>query len=252
MTTSILIVTHAKHAPFCQLLLRSLAKHAIGFERALLIVPVADAHVFFPMVEDANRQGGILIEIAVNWEPLNQGHVGQCITKTYADVWLPEADRIVHLDADCVATRSFSPSNYVDHEGRIVILTKPYERAGDAQAWRFPVELALGTQTPLETMQSPQLAFRREVYRCVRNTVEKRQSEPFTHYLLRQNCWPEFPALGHVALNQFSEWHRGIDVDSPEGKAWRRFIKQGWSHYVDDPNPAVLREQLAAMEAAIG
>ena len=247
MHASILVVTHALHAPFCAVLLRSLAKYATGFDRILIAVPPAEVATFQAMIA---QHPALPLEVRGIFEVPNHGHVGHTVIKTYADVLLPEASMIVHLDADVIATRPFTPQSYLSADGRIIIFTKPYAEAGDARCWQAHAESALGEPTLLETMQKPQLAYWAGTYGETRLIIEFLHHQPFTHFCLGRKCWPEFNALGHVALTRFSLSYQSIAMGSEAEQTFPHFLHQSWSHYVGDP--VALATELSKLEATIG
>ena len=203
---SIFIVTHAKDKEWLKFCLRSIAKFATGFHRTVVVVPERDKFAFVPIIEESVLSA---VELKFSDEPPNLGHLHHLVVKSTADVWEPDADFIMHVDADCLFREPITPASYFV-DGKPVMLIEPWEKIQDRHdpeiCWREPTVRALGFDPGYETMRRLPIIYNRRLYLAMRKHMEETHKLGFEPYVMKQRpIFPygfcEFNALGGFALN---------------------------------------------------
>jgi len=242
----ILIVTHQRDTEFLRYCLRSISMFTAGFHGVTLVVPNSEKHLF-----DWAKKG---VKFHFFDEIPDKGHLGHLIQKCRADEICPEADYILHLDADCMFWRQCTPADFMQN-GKPILVRERYADCGKRNEnrlfWQGAVERALGFTPEWEGMTKHPNAHRRETYRRLREMVETHTGQSFDDYVLSgQNAFPqhfaEFPALAAIAIRDFPDKYHFVDYDREEdgrmcgidpNTSWqaiyrydRDFLCEFWTH----------------------
>ena len=216
VNVAILMVTYAKDVEFAKYSLRSIKKYAKGFAGVTLVVPRTD-RVAFQWAQDES----LVAQIIVFDEVPGKGMLHHEVLVCMADQLCPTADAILHVDADTMAWKPFTPEDYAPR-GLPLLVRELYEECGKRNTnrliWQGVVEKAIGLRPDWETMvRHPQIHLR-DVYRVTREMVERHTGKKFSDYVLScQNAFPqgfaEYPTLGAVALEHFRGHYTLVDYD---------------------------------------
>lgn len=210
----ILIVTHARDLPFLEYCLRSIRKFANGFSGVTLAVPDNERSVF-------DRFAGDDVRVHYYEDVAGKGMLRHMTIKCRADEIIPEADAILHMDADCMFWKDATPDDFMA-AGRLVMVRERYAECGKRNpnrlVWRDAVQRAVGFVPEFETMVRHPQVYPRDLYRWVRQLVEGTNGQPFDHYVLSgQNQFPqsfaEFPTIGAVGIRDFTERFTFVNYD---------------------------------------
>lgn len=238
MKTEILCVTHAKDIDFCRAMVASYQKFATGFSRLNLVVPSDDWPQF-------NAAFPRLANIWYYPERKDKGMLHHEVQVCRADLWCPEADLILHLDADCVFKQPVTPEFYL-RSGKPVLLGEPFadfkESYPTRYGWKKCVFEASGLSPEFETMVRHPHLHVRATYVKLRQLVEaKHDGHSFESYVLScENTFPqtfaEFPTLGAVALEHFAELYAFelVRSSTPPDRGLVEFWSHGGLDYVSD------------------
>ncbi len=240
----ILIVTHAKDLEFLRYCVRGIQRFSGGFGGVTIAVPDSERgnYTWLPSY----------FRMCYYPEPAGKGMLKHLVMKCRADEICPEADMILHLDADCMPWEDFSPNDYKPWNKPLLVRER-YATLGNPNRrnWQKTVMEATGIVPAFETMvRHPQIHLR-EVYRRTRELVTKHTGREFDDYVLSgQNTFPqsfcEFNTLGAVALMEFSSQYTVVDYDraldahecgQDEHASWQYIYRPGrdklietWSH----------------------
>ncbi len=252
MRTSIICVTHALDIPWLEYNLKSARKFCKGFSNFVILCPLQELDKFLPLESYSSPDLPVLVKNYLEFPGKGMVHHEAMIC--CADLFLPDADYILHTDADCIFTEPVTPADYIV-EGRPVLVIQSFERLGrDAGCykWKACVDKALGTNALYETMQRHPAVHIPEVYKETRRRIEEVHRVPFIDFVIRQeNSFPqgyaEFPTLGTIALERFHDRYEFIEVGKDETP--RDKLKQSWSHWARrDPSKAQqIWQELAAI-----
>lgn len=235
MRTDILCVTHAKDLEFCAAMVRSYEKFATGFGRLKIAIPCGDYELFKHELPNYSRY--IHGSDSTYVEKEGKGMLHHEVQICQADCWLPEADQILHLDADCIFKQPVTPEFYM-RNGKPVLLGELWEDFRESYptryGWRKCVQDALGFVGHFETMVRHPHLHVREVYLKTRQLVEKHHGRAFEEYVLScENSFPqtfaEFPTLGTVALAFFPDKYELEVYRESDGQPDRGLV-EFWSH----------------------
>lgn len=213
--TEILIVTHARDMDFLRYCIRSIGKYAKGFEGTTLVVPRAEDGQFDWAL------GYAPVKIKYFDELPDRGMLHHEVQVCMADRWCPDADVILHMDADCMVMDVMTPEAYAPG-GRPTLCREAYSICGPRNEnrlhWRAAVENATGITPEHCTMvRHPQCNIR-QVYAAMRRAVERHTGMDFTEYVLSgRNEFPqsfaEFPTINAVALRDYAARYTIVDYD---------------------------------------
>jgi len=237
MKTALLWNTYGKDIEWFDYSVRSYRKFATGFDEAVCLVPDRDRHLF----EEPCKRNGIRLDSREEWPGLgfNWHQMFQCC----ADLLIPGADAIWHIDSDTVFTQPVTPETWMEG-GKLICsfftfahlnaIAKTPEHPG---IWKSRVDAALGGDVRLATMVRPPYCHYREVYEATRALVGGlHHPEGFEAYVKScQNDFPqgfaEFETLGAVAQTLFYEQYVWRDVDrfGSGGHPSDGKILEGWS-----------------------
>lgn len=233
MRTGLLWNTFRGDIEWFKISAKSFTKFARGWDRAMCRVPCADLKLFAPIC----HQHGIELSCADEWpgKGFNWHQLQQC----YADVIIPDADVIFHIDGDCVFGMPCTPADWLPN-GKILMPYTDYEvflkypvRMDEQRTfmgltgqkidydrgqynWKFAVDFALGWNATRECMAWMPIAHHRDVYAKTREIITERfPDQGFDNYVFNaRNAHPqtfaEFNTLGAVAHKFFEDryhWH---------------------------------------------
>lgn len=233
MKTALLWNTFGKDLEWFCYSAASYAKFAREWDDAVCFVPTSDALAFIPVCE----KYGIRLLHAPAWvdKGFNWHQMNQCC----ADMLLPDADAIWHIDADCVFTAKCTPYDWMYGED----LIGPYflfedllrENEWGPGMWKARVDAAIGGDVKWSTMTGHPHCHYREVYEATRSLVAQAHPEGFADYVFGcENSYPqgfcEFETLGAAAQYLFrSDYHwKRLNSKADHPSAGR--VAEGWSH----------------------
>ncbi len=235
MRTDLLMVTFAKDLPFAEYAMQSAARFCKGFGEFVIVVPFPSVPAFqatadlygFTVKGFEEREGcGFLHHMAIITE---------------ADVWCPQADVIVHTDADCIWMAHCTPADYLV-DGKPVMYREKFEdfreRHPGRYDWKRIVHNAVGIDPEYECMCRHPSVHLREVYALTRAAIAKHTGMDWREYILSgKNDFPqsyaEFPSLGAVALAYLADKYHWVDYSGDRDYEYERgrdFLKAFWSH----------------------
>lgn len=223
MNVQILMVTHGKDLAFAKYAVKAIEKFATGFGPLVVVVPERDRLAFEKIakcvVGFSEREAKGMLH-----------HMGMICM---ADDLLPNADAILHLDADCLFTEPVTPADYII-DGKPVLVRQAYESFKEYKtrySWKKCVQAATGIDPIYETMCRHPSVHLPCTYQKTRELIEKTTGQNWMEYILScRNEFPqtfaEFPTLGAVAYEHFRDLYHWIDVENiPKSK-----VKEFWSH----------------------
>lgn len=236
MRVDILMVTFAKDLPFAQYALQSINKFCSGFGRVLIVVPDSDVGAFQVIAEPFG------FRVQGFWEREGKGMLHHMAVICEADRWCPEADAILHVDADCIFWEPCTPDDFVS-DGKPVLYRERYDDFAAHETrygWKKCVDDATGIVPDWETMVRHPGIFVPETYRQTRNLIANHTESNWREYILScRNEFPqtfaEFPTLGAVALDLHPELYHWVDFscqpsNNYEYEHGRDKLKAFWSH----------------------
>ncbi len=209
----ILCVTFRRDIEFFEYALRSYEKFATGFTGFTLAVPVQDARFFQKF---AGR-----VKLTTFDETKGKGMLHHEIMICRADELCPDADHVLHLDADVMFWEPVKAEDYVAN-GRCLMVRERYEdiapRNPNRLIWRRCVEAATGIVPEFENMVRHPNVFPRALYGHMRGIVEAHTGRAFDEFVLScENGFPqgfcEFNTLGAVGIRDMPDKFNFIDYD---------------------------------------
>lgn len=240
----ILIVTHAKDMEFLRYCVRGIQRFSGGFGGVTIAVPATErgSYSWLPSY----------FRICYYEDVPGKGMLKHLVMKCRADEICPDADMILHLDADCMPWEDFFPNDYKPWNKPLLVREKYAQLLNpNRRNWQRTVIAATGIDCAYETMvRHPQIHLR-DVYRRTRERVQSHTGREFDDYVLSgQNHFPqefcEFNALGAIALTEFSSHYTITDYDRRADAAdcgqdvngqWQYIYRNGrdkiietWSH----------------------
>lgn len=230
------MVTHAKDLDFARFAMQSADKFATGFNEFVLVVPDTDLAAFAPFA----FQSGFVVRGFPEAPGKGMLHHEAIICE--ADRWCPDADAVLHQDADCLFTEPVTPADYFVGD-KPILLRERYEdfkQYGHRYGWKKCVREATGIDPEWETMCRHPAVHLARTYRKTRELIEAHTGLGFLEYILScRNEFPqtfaEFPTLGAVALEHFPDAYHWVDDRSTGTEAYK--YKAGfdkmfsfWSH----------------------
>ncbi len=240
----ILIVACKRDLDLLNYCLRSIEKYCSGFASIVLMVPVAEVKAF--------RDVPACVELRPFEEMAGKGFLHHMIQVCRADENLPDADHILHIDADTIFVDPTTPDDYVKN-GRCLMVRERYEAIGKRNPnrliWRTCVQRATGILPEFEGMTRHPNIYPRALYGHVRNVVERHLKVDFNSYVFScENGFPqsfaEFPTLAAVGIRDMPEAFNFVEYDWAKDKEecavpqefqyiYRRGrdkVFEGWSH----------------------
>lgn len=210
---TILYVTHAKDMDFLRYSIDSAKKFGKGFAGITVAVPKHQEKEF----EWVYQYGKLILYDEFPGKGMVQHEAMIC----RADELCPEAQAILHVDADFCFWGPFTPSDYVV-AGKPILYRETYEQAlahnTNRGFWRTATINAVGFEPEFETMIRHPVIHLREVYDFTRKLVEQHTGQQFDKYVLScKNDFPqefaEFPLLGAIACKYFDGHYEFVDYD---------------------------------------
>ncbi len=180
----IFVVTHAKDVDFLRYCLLSIKKYATGFTGVTVAVPIHELGAF--------AWAGKLAVIIPFDQPEGKGMMAHEIQKCRADEYCPDAEFVLHMDADCMMFRPTNPTAYI-REGKALSVFEPYAiiTNPNRHIWRKCVEAATGLVPDIDPMVRHPQVHPIGVYKATRQMVEDYTGKAFDEYVL--GCRGEFP-----------------------------------------------------------
>lgn len=212
----ILIVTHAKDMEFLKYCLLSIRAFAREFGQVVLLVPERERGKY-----DWTKR----TSVQYFHEPEGKGMMAHEIEKCRSDEHCPNADFILHMDADCMFMRPTTPDDFVQ-DWRCLSVCEPYAKITNKNRfiWRDCVKTATGLVPTHDYMVRHPQVHPRDTYYLTRSAVEKYTGRTFNDYVLScQSEFPqgfaEFPTLSTVgrllvpSSYNFREYDKKADVE---------------------------------------
>lgn len=209
----ILIVTFKRDLEFLRYCMRSIAMFTSGFMGVTVVVPNTEKNLYDWMPKGA--------KLRTFEEQPGKGMVGHLAMKCHADELCPNADFVLHMDADNMFFAGVTPDDFLMGY-RPMLVRERYAECGarneNRLVWQDRVQKAIGIKPEWETMVRHPQVYQRDVYRKTRELVTAHTGQQFDDYVLaQQNTFPqgfaEFPTLGAVALKYFEHKYWPIDYD---------------------------------------
>ena len=239
----IMIVTYAKDMEFLRYCLKSIRQFAHGFAGVTLVVPEQERGQY-DWVKGA--------EVRYFHEETGKGMLAHEREICRADLHCPNADFIVHVDADCIFFRPVTPAAYVTGE-RALVMHEPYTKITNPNRhlWKHAVKRAVGIEPTSDFMLRHPNAHPRETYAATRDLVTAHTGREFGEFMLDgPNTFPhrvaEFPMLGTVGTTLFPDRYTLVEYDKeadvrelnlPPGDTFqfcyrrsREYLYEAWSH----------------------
>lgn len=248
MKTSILIVTCARHFPWMEYCLKSIAKYARDFHEVALVLPSQEP------LGDVNEMidrhpGPVPLRVILEPEWPGKGMLWHEWMIVKSDLVCPESDFILHTDSDCVFTQPVTPQDYFV-DGKPVLMYASYEwlckQQTNIRNWQVATENALGGIVENEFMRRHPAVHYREVYARTRQAIEDRNRMRCEDYIKScRNEFPqgfaEFPTLGEIAWRQLREQYHWINQETEPFPPEK--LHQFWSHRVPSGDDLVLLDK---------
>ncbi len=208
----IMYVVHAKDMEFLRYSLRSLEKFATGFSGITVVAPAHEKGLY-----GWTDVFGVRMHYFTEIE--GRGMLGHMIQKVRADQICPEADYILHLDADCIVWRPMTPADYIINGHPVVVRERYAAVLNPARRyWQKCVHAALGFWPETEGMTRHPQVHIAEVYAATRNAVEQQNGVAFDSYVIAgQNKFPqsfaEWPTVHAIVCRNFADRYTFRDYD---------------------------------------
>ncbi len=218
MNVGIFMVTFRRDFEFAEYSFRSVSKFCTGFGEKVVAVPLQDEAMFKEIAEPH----GFTVKSFVEWPGKGMLHHEALICE--ADVWCPNSDAILHLDADCIFAQPTDASDYFI-DGRPILYCQRFEdfrQYHNRYSWKKCVLEAIGVDPEWETMCRHPAVHLRETYGLTRGMIQVKHLMDWQEYIRScRNTYPqtfaEFPTLGAVVIEMIPEKYCLIEAfkDSP-------------------------------------
>jgi hypothetical protein len=231
----ILCVTFRRDVEFLRYSLQGVRKYAKGFTGVTVMVPDVDREIFAWVEGDGAT-------LKTFHEAPGKGMLAHEIQVCRADEIMPTCDAVMHLDADFMPWRNFTPED-VAPGGRPLLVRELYSVCGvrnpNRMIWKGTVTAACGLVPEWETMVRHPQVHMANTYKRTRELVEKHTKMPFDDYVLScRNEFPqgfaEFPTLGAVAIRHFSGEYTMLDYDHDADGVRHGLPKEASYQYIYD------------------
>jgi len=213
MNTHILMVTYSRDACWAYHSLRSVEKFATGFSDVRVLVPNGDVPLFRRLTD---------FRVMGFDEPHGKGMVAHMAQICQADLVCPNADAILHLDADTIFWRSADASEFFV-DGKPTLYRELFENFRECNptryGWKETVRKATGIDPDFETMVRHCAVHLAPTYGLVRKIIERHTGMNWKDYILScKNSFPqffaEFPTIGAVALEHANDKYNWVDYSN--------------------------------------
>lgn len=234
MRTGILWNTFGRDVEWFRYSVASYRKFASGWDDAVCLVPQQDRELFSKLCDDH----GIRLQVGTEWggAGFNWHQMQQCC----ADLWLPRAEAIWHIDSDTVFTQPVNPSKWMEG-GKLICGYKRFSHLNaiaktetHSGIWKHRVDAAIGGDVLWSTMVTPPYCHYSGIYRATRRMILMQHPEGFANYVRScQNEFPqgfaEFETLGAIAQQFYRENYIWRNVENG-GHPSEGLVAEGWSH----------------------
>lgn len=136
---------------------------------------------------------------------IKNGYINQQYTKLMADVLVPAAEWILHIDSDTFATGDADMYEFVNWDGKPIIMMTPWPKVGDAICWQKPTWDAVGVIPKYEFMRRLPWMYPAWLHRKTRSHITNLHGQSLLQYLSKVNRFSEYNVMGAYAY----EYHRG-------------------------------------------
>lgn len=223
------MVTYRNDLEFAWYTMKTMKKFGSGDYGITILVPYADVNTFQPLA----KEFGCTLK---HYLPMpGKEFLHHMVAKCQADIWCPDADVIIHIDADCIFGEPFTPEMYMD-AGKPILVREHYDdfiHHPCRPFWRKNVNSNLGFDCEWETMVRHPNLYWRDLYPRYRKHIEDLHKMPFEAYVLLQReefpyTFCEFPTLGAFVLKFEPERYRIVTAVHTPGQyyadaKWRKF-----------------------------
>jgi hypothetical protein len=235
-----LIVTFARDFPWLHWCVKAIEKFAFGFAELVIAIPRPDATSVATMIRTYNGGAPVRLYPFDEWE--GKGFVHHAALIINADNICPDADYVLHLDADCIVKERITPEDYMEG-GKPVLVGAPYEwliqtfKNPNLLKWKEAVEAAVGGVSRYEFMRRHPAVHHLELYGLTKKAIRAHTGQRATDYFkAAKNDYPqtiaEFPTLGEIAFRQMHDRYHFI-LQPEDGRPKDKLI-QFWSHSPPD------------------
>jgi len=228
-THDIFIRSYKADFQWLALCLKAIAKYCTGFRDVIVVVPEQDK----PEIDGWN----LTREKVFGEVEEGRGYLWQQYCKMSADRFT-DAEVVVFMDSDCIVPRPLTP-DMLYSKGKLNMVVTPYERMPERFPWKPATEKALGFECPMETMRRHPFAYPMELIVRCREHLEALHGQPLKDYIMGQETFSEFNALGAWCLSRHRDRFHVINTDLVELPP--PLMDQYWSR---DQNKAVLLERI--------
>lgn len=203
MTYDIFYRTYYGDAKWLDYSLQSIHKFLTGYSSVIVTAPGSSKDVIEPIVLKHGFK--FIVCDAIHADD----YVGQQATKMYADLYTT-SDVVVHVDSDLIFTRHVSLPSFLNNAG-----TKPLnlktQYADIETPWKSITEASVGFDVQYEYMRRMPLTYPREIYKCVRDHIEKFHGVTFYEFVrsITNREMSEFNIIGAISEKYFPnciEW----------------------------------------------
>lgn len=222
MTYDIFYRTYSGDAAWLDYSLQSIHKFVTGYSSVVVTAPESSREIIERIVLKHGFK--YIVCDAIHTDD----YVGQQATKMYADLYT-NSDIIVHVDSDVIFTKPVTLQSFLNAEG-----TKPLNLksayANIETPWKSITEASVKFEVHYEYMRRIPLAYPREIYKQIRDHIEKVHGVTFYEFIrsITNREMSEFNIIGAVSDQYYPnsiEWqdtHGTIPI--PES-----FATQYWS-----------------------
>ena len=222
MTYDIFYRTYYGDAAWLDYSLQSIHKFVTGYSSVVVTAPESSREIIEPIVLKHGFK--FIVCDAIHADD----YVGQQATKMYADLYTT-SDIVVHVDSDLIFTQNVTLQSFLNAEG-----TKPLnlktKYVDIVTPWKDITEHNVKFDVQYEYMRRIPLTYPREIYRNVRDHIEKVHGVTFYEFIrsITNREMSEFNIIGAVSEQYYPnciEWqdtHGTVPI--PES-----FATQYWS-----------------------
>jgi len=238
ISTDLFIATCGKDFPYLKYCLLSIAKFAKRFNYLRVLVPANDAEAAEKLIAESNIP--FPAKAYGHCEPEGKGFLWHMRQIMHADTFT-DAERIAHLDSDCIFTNLVEPDDFAV-DGKIILRYEPFatinKRHPAMMRWQECTQACLRFPVLYETMRCHPGVFHRSTYELTRKCMEIATGHPVDDYILScENAFPqtfcEFNTLGNVAMEKQRDLYHPVlqrnDKPDPPNN-----LQQMWSHGAPD------------------
>jgi len=229
MKIDVLYVTCLRDVAWFRESLRVLLHNLSGYESIGVVVAEDELDAVRERVSDV-VDDRVLFQGVPGWP--GQGYYWQQWVKCHADVFMPHADVVCHVDSDVFIARPCHVGEFF-HGDRPAWMWQ--WRTDDMTVpWGPATTRALGWRNDREFMMAFPFMIRRDTYPLLRRRVEERQRVSLERYLKKVGhggvAFSEFNALGEVAWRQQRDAYSWVYRNGEEWPTGVHKSRQFWGH----------------------